>query len=270
MDTRTKPDLPDACGALDRIVERMDGGPVALFLDFDGTLAPIVDRPELAALSVEMRDLVRDLAGLCPVAVVSGRDLPDLKRRVDLDCVFYAGSHGFDIVGPGTRTLAHEEGTELLPHLDAAEAEITERLAGMDGVEIERKRFSLAIHYRNVTDADLPALRRTVDDATSSRPDLRRTEGKKVIDLQPDVDWHKGKAVGWLLEALGVEKAGGVPIYIGDDVTDEDAFETVRDTGIGIVVDLHGRSSAAHYGLADTGAVATFLAALKRVLADRG
>src|SRR5437762_2513967 len=120
--------------------------PLALFLDYDGTLTPIVERPERAELADSTRQVVRTLAKQLPVAVLSGRDLDDVRRRVDIDGIVYAGSHGFDIAGP--RGLRKQVAAEFLPVVDLAERELGEMLAGIPGAMLERKRFSIAAHYR--------------------------------------------------------------------------------------------------------------------------
>src|SRR5690606_23705182 len=142
------------------------------------------------------------------------------------------GSHGFDIRGPDL-ALEHAEGALALPDLDAAEAELEARLAGIGGALVERKRFSVAVHHRRVADADVPAVLGAIDEVLDAHPRLRRSGGKKVVELQPDVDWHKGRAVSWLLDALEVR---ALPIYVGDDRTDEDAFRALVGRGLGILV----------------------------------
>src|SRR6266513_276809 len=127
--------------ALEHVQEiARSGDRVAVFLDYDGTLTPIVSHPQDAWLTDSMRQTLRELAGSLPVAVLSGRDLHDVRRRVDIDGIVYAGSHGFDIAGP--RGVRKQVAAEFLPTLDAAEKELGEKLAGMAGVLLERKRFS--------------------------------------------------------------------------------------------------------------------------------
>ncbi len=123
-------------------------GKVAVFLDYDGTLTPIVSQPEDALLPDSMRQTLQALAAQAPVAILSGRDLDDVRRRVNLDGIVYAGSHGFDIAGP--RGLRRQVATEFLPKLDIAEKELHEALDGIPGARVERKHFSIAVHYRNV------------------------------------------------------------------------------------------------------------------------
>src|SRR5205809_2515051 len=239
---------------------------VAVFLDYDGTLTPIVCHPEDAWLSESMRDVLRELGAQAPIAILSGRDLDDVRRRVNLDGIVYAGSHGFDIAGP--RGLRKQVATELLPNLDIAEKELHETLDGIPGARVERKHFSVAAHYRNVRENAVPKVERAVGEVTAGHRELRRIDGKKVYELLPAIDWDKGKAVIWLLETLGLEsRSGGIrPIYIGDDRTDEDAFRALEERGIGILVSEQSQSTAARYSLKNPAEVERFLRALTAAL----
>jgi trehalose-phosphatase len=234
-------------------------GRVAVFVDYDGTLTPIVSQPENAWLFDSMRQAVRELAAQVPVAILSGRDLNDVRRRVNLDGIVYAGSHGFDIAGP--RGLRRQLTKELLPNLDMAEKELHEALDDIAGALVERKHFSIAAHYRNVNENDVPKVERAVSEIAARHRELRRIDGKRVYELLPNIDWNKGKAVIWLLETLGLEsRSGGIrSIYIGDDSTDEDAFRALEQRGIGILVSEQPQPTAARYSLRDPAEVERFL-----------
>ncbi len=259
-------DLPSALESTEEIRRRIKGKRVAVFLDYDGTLTPIVQRPEQAVLSNDIRDAVRKLACQCTVAVVSGRDLRDVRQRVGIEEVFYAGSHGFDIAGPEGRQVESQQGTDFLPVLDRAERTLADRLQEIDGARVERKKFSIAVHYREVREARVEAVEDIVDQALADYPELRKSSGKKVYELQPKIDWHKGKALLWLLEVLGLNQPDVLPIYVGDDVTDEDAFAVLRDRGIGIVVAEGSQPTAARYTLEDPTHVLYFLRALTSMI----
>jgi alpha,alpha-trehalase len=247
--------------ALEFIREIAGGhGQLAVFLDYDGTLTPIVSHPEEAVLSDSMRQTLRELAARAPVAIISGRDLDDVRRRVDIDAIVFAGSHGFDIAGP--RGLHRQMATEFLPDLDMAEKELHDVLDGIQGALVERKRFSIAAHYRNVKENDVPKVERAVSEVAARHDELRRLDGKKVYELLPNIDWDKGKAVLWLLETLGLKGGNVRPIYIGDDATDEDAFRALEQRGIGILVSEQSQPTAAKYSLKDPAEVEYFLPAL--------
>jgi alpha,alpha-trehalase len=230
---------------------------IAVFLDYDGTLTPIVSQPENAWASDSMLQVLRQLAARAPVAILSGRDLDDVRRRVKLDSIVYAGSHGFDIAGP--HGLRRQMATEFLPNLDMAEKELRQALDGIPGARVERKRFSIAAHYRNVEENDITRVKRTIGEVAARHRELRRIDGKKVYELLPDIDWEKGKAMLWLLETLGLERGNVRPIYIGDDSTDEDAFHALQQRGIGILVSEQPRTTAARYLLKSPAEVERFL-----------
>ena len=248
--------LPSALEHVEEIVGAGDRS-LAIFLDYDGTLTPIVSRPDQAVLMDSTREILRMLAAKMPVAILSGRELKDVRKRVAIDGIVYAGSHGFDIAGP--RGLHRQEASEFLPALDLAEKELREKLAGIAGALIERKRFSIATHYRNVSETEVPRIERAVSEITERHRKLRRIDGKKVYELLPNIDWDKGKAVLWLLETLGLERPNAHPIYIGDDRTDEDAFRVLEQSGVGVLVSEQPRPTAAHYSLKDPTEVERFL-----------
>ena len=237
---------------------------LAVFLDYDGTLSPIVSRPEQAVLSDSVWAVLRALVTKLPVAILSGRDLEDVRQRVGIDAIVYAGSHGFDIAGP--QGLRRQMATEFLPKLDMVEKELHDALDGIPGALVERKRFSIAAHYRNVKENDVPLLTRAVAAVAARHPELRRIDGKRVYELLPNIEWDKGKAVLWLLRTLDLAShPGGIrAVYIGDDTTDEDAFRVLELElpGVGIIVTEHPRQSAARYMLKDSSEVELFLRSL--------
>ena len=261
--------IPNALDRMPEIAARLRGRRPAVFLDYDGTLTPIVDRPEEARLPEEVRALVARLAALCPLAVVSGRDLPDVRARVGLD-VYYAGSHGFDIAGPGGTLHTPPQAVAAEPVLGAVERELRAALAAIAGAHVERKRFSVATHYRLVRTAEVAAVERAVNAVRARHAGLRRGRGKKVIELLPDIGWDKGAAVLWLLGALDLDDAEGLPIYVGDDLTDERAFRALASRGLGILVRDKPRPTLARYRLRDPAEVRAFLATLAGLLARRG
>ena len=252
--------LPSALDEQEWIFDRVRGRQVAVFLDYDGTLAPIVQRPEDALLSDRMRDIVRRLAQRCPVTIVSGRDRRIVQSLVGLDTVGYVGSHGFDIRGQVGSSIEREVGTEYLPVLDATEAALRERLAGVEGVLVERKRFTIATHVRRVKEAEWPAVEAVVEAIGRAHPTLQKESGKAVFELRPRFEWDKGAAVLWLLDALGLPRA--VPIHLGDDLTDETVFEAICDRGVGIVVADKDRQTGARFALRNTDEVGVFLTTL--------
>lgn len=254
-------ELPSALERLDEVEGRLRGHTPVIFLDYDGTLTPIVDDPAEAILDEAMRSAVRRLSNRCPVAIVSGRDLEDVRSRVGVDGIHYAGSHGFDIVEPdGTR---HRRATEYLPALRRSQEALEEKLEGIEGTWVERKGFAVAVHFRTLADPrDERRVEAAVDEVAESEERLKKTGGKKIFELRPAVDWDKGRAVTWMLDTL-IDSGDPLPLYIGDDVTDEDAFRALGSRGVGIVVmGEDERKTVATYRLADTTEVRRFLEAL--------
>jgi trehalose-phosphatase len=148
---------------------------------------------------------------------------------------------------------------DALDDLEGAAEDLHKRLAGIAGARLERKRFAIAVHYRQAAEGDAGRVELAVDQVQGRYPRLRKTGGKKVFELCPDIDWDKGRAVRWLLSKLGLDGPDVLPIYIGDDVTDEDAFSALRGRGIGILVGEQPQPSAADYRLRDTAQVQALL-----------
>ena len=255
--------VPSALEHMQEIASRIEKKKAAMFLDYDGTLTPIVDDPECALLSDSMRRTLVELAGLLPVSVISGRDLPDVQRLVGLRNIYYAGSHGFDIAGPEGMKNNHEKGAAFLPALDIAERELKENLDPTQGARVERKKFSIAVHYRKVPASKVGSMKEAVEKVARLHQDLRLSGGKKIFELQPKIDWNKGKALLWLLTKLDLDKENVIPFYIGDDLTDEDGFRALKDRGIGVVVMDRSRPTEARYRLNDPAEVERFL---KRII----
>jgi alpha,alpha-trehalase len=204
---------------------------------------------------------VRRLAETATVAIVSGRDRADVQGRVRIDGIFYAGSHGLDIAGPD-RELTQPEAEAAVPEVEEAERRLREAVDGIDGAVIERKRFSVAAHYRMVADDEVEAVRRAAGSVLEASPHLRARTGKKVVELVPAIDWDKGRAVAWLLNALGVDPGETLVLYVGDDETDEDAFHVLSGSGLGLHVGDEVSDSLGDFRLADPAAVQAFLRTL--------
>ncbi len=257
-------ELPSALQQFEEIISRFGQKQVIIFLDYDGTLTPIVDRPELAVLSQDMREALELLSRQCPVGIISGRDRKDVTNLVKLDSLIYAGSHGFDIAGLEVRHFHHEVGTQFSSTLDQAEDDLRSKLHAISGSLIERKRFSIAVHYRLVDPDHVSQVEQAVTQVLSEFPTLRRSEGKKVFEIQPRLEWDKGKALLWVLDGLNWKEKNYYPVYIGDDLTDEDAFRVLQDVGMGIVVEERYRFSSATYALQKPNKVQQFLMQLSK------
>ncbi|MCP4436717.1 MAG: trehalose-phosphatase [Actinomycetia bacterium] len=260
-------DLPVATEDHD-ITRQVAGRTVAVFLDYDGTLTPIVDRPEDATIDPATRAALEALAEKTVVGVVSGRDLPDVLDMVGEAPIWFSGSHGFDVRSPDGSRQEFEHGAAALPALDAAERELADPIGAVEGAWVERKRFAIAVHYRATPDELVADVESAVAAAADAHPEIRMTGGKRIFELRPAIEWDKGKAVRWLVEAAGLDPADALAIFIGDDVTDEDGFAEVRSRGVGIVVGTEDRTTAAHDRLDDPDAVRVFLEQLTAELAE--
>ncbi len=151
--------------------------------------------------------------------------------------------------------------------MDDVKGRLHRELDGVEGVLIEPKMSSAAVHYRLVAEADHGRVQAVVEAILADHAELRVTPGKMVYEIQPKLDWDKGRAVLWLLEALELDSPDVVPLYLGDDVTDEDAFRALSGRGLGIYVGeseepAAERPSAADYIVADTAAAGRFLETL--------
>jgi trehalose 6-phosphate phosphatase len=232
-----------------------------LFLDYDGTLSPIVNRPEDAVLLPGMESVLEKCAARYTVAIVSGRDTDDVAARTGIKGIIYAGSHGFSIKGPGNLRMEHEKADEILPKLSTIEKELNAAFSnGPDGVQIERKRYAITIHYRNADPAGVSDIKILADQVVGNHQGIKKEKGKMIIEIKPDIDWHKGMALKWILEKLNLWDDPGVfPVYVGDDVTDEDAFRMLQGKGMGIIVGSHSDLTSASFRLRDVKEVKVFL-----------
>ncbi len=233
--------------------ESLRGKHVCLFLDYDGTLVPIADSPDKAVLSPQVRGLMKAFLETsdCNLAVISGRALSEVRGLVGLDGIIYAGNHGMEMEGPG---IVFEPGlpANARDALDAVRADLEERLAGVTGVLVEDKGLTIAVHYRLAEAEDAERVKRIFSEATGPgllRGSIRTSPGKKVLEVRPPLDWDKGKAVSWILARWQGEtgRTDGVPVYVGDDVTDEDAFGALPEGGVSVLVGGPRESRASHY-----------------------
>jgi trehalose 6-phosphate phosphatase len=254
------------------VKKRIEGKALMLFLDYDGTLTPIVPRPELAILSVETRELLKELSEdrSCKIAIISGRALSDVKEKVGLENLVYVGNHGLEIEGPKLKHTFFEF-DEFRAILDKVKTGLAYVLNTFKGSFIEDKSLSLSLHFRLVSPGKLIALRSAVREALIhhvARNLIRVKRGKMVFEIRPPINWDKGKVVLWLLARWEFVFAGkrGIPVYIGDDATDEDAFTALKGKGLTIFVGKPDQT-AAQYFVENQGEVNRFLKniiALKR------
>ncbi|XP_031268101.1 trehalose-phosphate phosphatase A-like [Pistacia vera] len=272
---------PSALTSFEQITNCAKGKRIALFLDYDGTLSPIVDNPDCAFMSDAMRAVVKKVAKHIPTAIISGRSRDKVYEFVGLKELYYAGSHGMDIMGPveqftsgdhpnnimstskqGKEVNIFQPAREFLPMIDEIFSSLMENTKEIKGVKIENNKFCISVHYRNVEEKSWDTVANCVHEIIKHYPRLRLTHGRKVLEVRPVINWDKGKAVMFLLKSLGLSNCDDVlPIYVGDDRTDEDAFAVLREgnRGYGILVSAVPKESKAFYSLRDPLEVMEFL-----------
>jgi trehalose-phosphatase len=234
--------------AVDGILARAAGRHLLLLCDFDGTLSEFDGDPEAVWLPPARRVLL-DRIGASPaatLAIVSGRRLEDVRRRTQLGAgTYYAGMHGMEIEGPGDRyqhPAVHL--TETLLH-DLA-GPIAADLSGVDGAFLEDKGHALVVHFRAASIED--AVRTQDALIRHARPHLdsgvlRTMRGSSMLEVLPNIDWNKGSAVEWIRERVVRRHGDAWPLYIGDDVTDEDGFRAVSGTGLSVSASSRARGA---------------------------
>ncbi|XP_052161173.1 probable trehalose-phosphate phosphatase 3 [Oryza glaberrima] len=273
---------PSALAWFESVAAAAKGKEIVVFLDYDGTLSPIVADPDRAFMSDEMREAVRGVAKHFPTAIVSGRCIDKVFDFVKLEELYYAGSHGMDIRGPTAAAseynhnmkakqgdaVTFQPAADFLPVIEEVYQVLKERMASIRGSLVENNKFCLSVHYRCVDEAEWGVLDGKVRAVIEGYPDLRLSKGRKVLEIRPVIDWDKGSALQFLLKSLGYEGRNDVfPIYIGDDRTDEDAFKVLRNMGqgIGILVTKVPKETAASYTLREPSEVKEFLRKLVKI-----
>ncbi|KAH1253364.1 putative trehalose-phosphate phosphatase J [Glycine max] len=227
---------PSALNTFEQIVCSAKGKQVVVFLDYDGTLSPIVADPDKAFMTRKMRATLKGIARHFPTAIVTGRCRDKVYNFVKLAELYYAGSHGMDIKGPtksqspkqgnNNKAVLFQPASQFLPMIDEVYKILLEKTKTVPGANVENNKFCLSVHFRCVDEKSWAALAEKVRLVLNDYPQLRLTQGRKVLEIRPTIKWDKGKALEFLLESLGYENSNDVfPIYIGDDRTDEDAFK---------------------------------------------
>ncbi|KAG8059399.1 hypothetical protein GUJ93_ZPchr0002g26243 [Zizania palustris] len=295
---------PSALSEFEQIAGASKGKKIVMFLDYDGTLSPIVADPDAAFMSDAMRAAVREVAKRFPTAIVSGRCRDKVRNFVGLSELYYAGSHGMDIKGPSSNVCSPsssppsrnqpeyrttnrtppshhslmkisfphanlqpesvlcQPASEFLPMIDEVYKALVEKTKSTPGAKVENNKFCLSVHFRCVDEKRWNALGEQVKDVIKEYPLLKLTQGRKVLEIRPSIKWDKGKALEFLLESLGFANSSDVlPVYIGDDRTDEDAFKVLRKRGqgLGILVSKFPKETNASYSLQDPDEVMEFL-----------
>ena len=248
---------------------------IFLFLDYDGTLTPIVQSPDKAVISGKTREILMRLSKNphCRVAIISGRALKDIKNKIGLEGIIYAGNHGLEIDGPKIKFKTPVSSGHMTI-LKKIKTILKKKLSKIRGAIIEDKGLTLSVHYRLVDTKDTWLVKTIYHETlvhyiVSNKVKIR--PGKKVLEIRPPLEWDKGKIVLWLLARRKFILNGEpyVPIYIGDDITDEDVFRALKNTGLTVFVGDPENSHAKCY-LRNTQEVTEFLEQILKIKRDEG
>lgn len=254
------------------IKSRITGKNVFLFLDYDGTLTPITETPEEAIMSREALDELFFIAKCphCLTAVISGRSLENIRAIVPVSGLIYAGNHGLEVYGAaiGTHVFAPKTARE---NIQKIKIKLQKTLGSIQGFLLEDKEWTLSCHFRKVSKKDTVLLKSIFNEVVRSfqkNAEIRVVEGKEVLEVRPSVDWNKGKTVEWLLnKRLFASNQQIVPVYVGDDITDIDAFKILQNRGITVWVGKEPKFQTG-YSLKDSAEVIELLKKLRSILLE--
>ena len=251
--------LPNALTYWNQISRRLRfPRPLLLLMDFDGTLAEIVSNPADAKLRPEVRTLLRKLAGRprLRLGFVSGRSLRDLKKKVGVQKAVFVGSHGLEIeTMGGRRSLV---GRHALAAMREIKNRIYAELGREPGIYLENKTYTLAVHYRRASPAQARLIQgRVIKVAREFPRKVVVQKGKKILEFLPAIRADKGTGVRALLREHSLK--GSYPLYLGDDLTDETAFDALGKKALTLFVGPPGNQSAAQFQLSSPREVEQFL-----------
>ena len=221
---------------------------ILLFLDFDGTLVPIQNDPTKCVLSPKIKGQLETIAlsGKAWIAILSGRTVNDIKKKVHIENLYYGGNHGLEISGPFVN-YTHPEALRGKHLIGKLCREIEQEIGNIEGAFIEKKKFGFTLHYRMANKEDKALIQRAFHRITAENSDAQTVtvmRGKKALELAPNVSWDKGIAALFILQEL---KRNYLPIYVGDDLTDETAFKILNEDGITIRIGRSKKTAAKYY-----------------------
>ncbi len=243
---------------------RIDGNNLFIFLDFDGTLTPMVSTPKKAILPKSAKRLLKGMSENPKIrlAFISGRRLEDIKSKIGLKNVIYSGNHGIELEGPKIK-FKPIVSSRWRVIIERIKNELEREVFRIRGAFVEDKWLTLSLHYRRAKKKDIPVLKEIFQKTVISylvRNKIKIQPGKMVVEVRPPGAWNKGKIVLWLLakKLFASRDKSVLPVYIGDDITDEDAFKAIKNKGLTIFVGKPKKSSAQYY-LKDHNEVQDFL-----------
>ncbi|MBE9529164.1 MAG: bifunctional alpha,alpha-trehalose-phosphate synthase (UDP-forming)/trehalose-phosphatase [Proteobacteria bacterium] len=238
---------------IDRIEDTLGNRRLLLCLDYDGTLTPIVNTPDAAHLGAKIKTLLLSLKKVVDLAIISGRKIEDIKGRVGIEDIIYAGNHGAEIWDGEKIAISQYMSADRLL-LNEFQIRLQNALCGFPAIFIEDKGATLSVHFRNLKIKELAAFLLIFEEtATYFKDAFRITAGKKVFEVRPIGLWNKGDAINWIREHLGPEK---YVVYVGDDTTDEDAYGVLKSSGMPISI---GSNPEADYYLKEQGEIKALL-----------
>ncbi|KAM4087387.1 hypothetical protein ACJW30_10G174400 [Castanea mollissima] len=259
---------PSALSSFEEIKSMAHEKQMVVFLDYDETLSPIVNNPDQAFMSTEMRSAVREIGEHFPTAIIFGRSRDKVFQFVRLNNIYYAGSHGMDISAP---SISLNYVRDFLPRIQMVRNDIKDKLEkiakDIKGASVEDNKFCLFVHLRCVNEENVDKLKEMVESTMEFYNDFHISEGKKVMKISPIINWNKGRALQYLLDTLGFEDSSNVlPIYIGDNKTNEDAFKMIKSIGRGfpVAVSTTLKETETLYCLRDPTEVMSFLILLAK------
>jgi trehalose-phosphatase len=254
-------ELTDSLGA---------GGSVLLLTDYDGSLTPIVGHPGDASLARDVRADLRSLARSprVRVGVISGRAVDDVRERVGLPGIIYAGCHGLEVTSRRLR-FRHPAAVAQQRVLDALLPMLAHRTRAIEGILIEPKGLSVGVHYRKVAAEQVPLVEQevvqVVTDVSTRFPAARLGvfRGNQVLEIVPRVGWGKGECALWIWRRIAIELPRPVTmLYLGDDITAELAFRTLAGKAITVCVGRREAGTGARYRLPDVSHAVRLISAL--------
>ena len=241
--------LPSGLDRWPRIRDRLQGRQPLLFLSYDGALAPLVSREDMAVPSRGMKEVLRRLAGRCPTVIVSRRGRQDLASMVDIDGLYHAGSDGLDFSGPGLSSGGTTAKSEWVVEIRRLAADLVRAFLGTSGVLVDPRDITLCLHLDPAAGVRPDEVERTLDSVLRRYPRLQKIRDRDGLRVRPRLAWDRGRAAARIAAELAPPGSGRFPLYAGTHPADEAAFQALSDKGLTFVVGAVESATAAHYRL---------------------
>lgn len=227
--------LPAGLDHWERIRNRIQDRQPLLILSYDGALAPLVSREDMAVLSWGMKEALRQLAGLCPTVIVSRRGRQDLASMVDIDGLFHAGSDGLDFSGPGLIGGSRAK-AEWVRQIRSLAADLVQAFRGTNGVLVDPRDITLRLHLDPAARVRSDEVERILDSVLSGYARLHKVRTRDGLQVRPRLEWDRGRAATRIAAELAPSGTGRIPLYVGTHPADETAFHALSEEGLTFVV----------------------------------